>query len=176
MKWWWWRRQIVAIEDYPYAGIDFRGDPNMPLPPGLAYGDIGNESQPLLFLKKFEVFNFFLFSWLCETKKTCFCVTTNSDIYDSCADVEPRWPEGFPRHRRRGRGDEITGADAEWTLQRIHTKFVWLTHRVPMAQVEDLPEAMQQQVVDVPRAWVRSFRRLARAVVTYHDHNPPPQD
>ena len=42
----WWRQQIVAIDDYPYAGIDFWGDPNMPLQPGLAYGYIGNESQP----------------------------------------------------------------------------------------------------------------------------------
>ena len=40
----WWRRQIVAIDNYPYARIDFRGDPDMPLPPGSAYGDIGNES------------------------------------------------------------------------------------------------------------------------------------
>ena len=44
----WWRRQIVAIDDYPYAGIDFLGDPDMPLPPGLAYGDIGNEYRPSL--------------------------------------------------------------------------------------------------------------------------------
>ena len=44
----WWRRQIVSIDDYPYAGIDFRGDPDMPLPPGAAYGNIGNESQPSL--------------------------------------------------------------------------------------------------------------------------------
>ena len=43
---WWWR-QIIAIDDYPYAGIDFRGDPDMPLPPGATYGDIGNESQTL---------------------------------------------------------------------------------------------------------------------------------
>ena len=35
------------------------------------------------------------------------------------------------------------GVDAEQTLQIIHTNFVCLTHRVPMAQVEDLPEAMQ---------------------------------
>ena len=42
----WWRRQIVAIDDYPYEGIDFLGDPDMPLPPGSAYGDIGNKSQP----------------------------------------------------------------------------------------------------------------------------------
>ena len=55
-----------------------------------------------------------------------------------------------------------------------HTNFVRLTHRIPMAQVEDLPEAMQRQVVGVPRAWVRLFRWLARAVVTYHDHNPHP--
>ena len=41
----WWRRQIVAIDDYPYVGIDFYGDPDMPLPPGVAYGDIGNKSQ-----------------------------------------------------------------------------------------------------------------------------------
>ena len=42
----WWQQQILAINDYPYAGIYFRGDPNMPLPPGSAYGDIGNKSQP----------------------------------------------------------------------------------------------------------------------------------
>ena len=60
------------------------------------------------------------------------------------ADVGPRWPDGFPHHRRRGRGDDIMGVDAEWTLQSIYTNFVLLTHRVPMAQVEDLPEAMQR--------------------------------
>ena len=57
----WWRRQIVAIEDYPYAGIEFWGDPDMPLPPGSAYGDIGNESRPSLFLNFLELFNFFLY-------------------------------------------------------------------------------------------------------------------
>ena len=56
----WWQRQIIAIDDYPYAGIDFRGDPDMPLPPRAAYGDIGNESQAPLF-KFFELFNFLCF-------------------------------------------------------------------------------------------------------------------
>ena len=41
----WWQRQIVSIDDYPYAGIDFCGDTDMPLPLGAAYGYIGNESQ-----------------------------------------------------------------------------------------------------------------------------------
>ena len=66
------------------------------------------------------------------------------------------------------------GADVERTLQSIHTNFVRLTLKVPMVQVDDLPEAMQLQVVGVPRAWVQLFQRLARAVVTFHDHNPPP--
>ena len=48
---WWWQ-QIISIDDYPYVGIDFRGDPDIPLPPGATYGDIGNKSQPsfLIFL------------------------------------------------------------------------------------------------------------------------------
>ena len=63
-------------------------------------------------------------------------------IYHMHADVGPWRPEGFPHHRQRGRGDKITGVDVEWMLQSIHTNFVRLTHRVPMAQVEDLPKAM----------------------------------
>ena len=78
----------------------------------------------------------------------------HSDIYHLCADVGPWRPEGFPHHRRRGRGDDITGVDAERMLQSIHTNFVRLAHRVPMAQVDEFPEAMQCQVVGVPHAWV----------------------
>ena len=66
------------------------------------------------------------------------------------------------------------GVDAECTLQSIHMNFVRLTHMVPMAQVKDLLEAMHHQVVGVPRAWVQLFLWLARAVVLYHDQNPPP--
>ena len=46
----WWRRKIIAIDEYPYEGIDFRGDPNMPIPLGSAYGDIGNNPDSILFL------------------------------------------------------------------------------------------------------------------------------
>ena len=120
------------------------------------------------------IFLCFLIIW---NQKTCFWVTIYSDIYHMHADVGPWRLEGFPHHRRRGRGDNIMGADTERTLQSIHTNFIHLTHRVPIAQVEDLPEAMQRQVVGVPRAWFQLFRQLARAMVTFHDHNPhpPPQ-
>jgi hypothetical protein len=43
----WWRRQIIAIDDYPYEGINYRGDHEIPLPPGSAFGEIG---QNLIFV------------------------------------------------------------------------------------------------------------------------------
>jgi hypothetical protein len=39
----WWSRQIISLDNYPYARIDFRGDPNMLLPTGAAYGAIGKQ-------------------------------------------------------------------------------------------------------------------------------------
>ena len=87
-------------------------------------------------------------------QKTCFWVIIHSDIYHMHVDVGPWRPEGFPHHRRRGRGHDIMGVDVEQTLQSIHTNFLTLTHKVPMVQVEDLLEAMQLQAVGVPRAWV----------------------
>ena len=37
---WFWR-QIVTIDDYAYAGVDFRGDPDLVLPEGAQSGAIG---------------------------------------------------------------------------------------------------------------------------------------
>ena len=68
----WWQRQIVSIDDYPYAGIDFWGDPDMPLPPGLVYGDIGNEYRPSLFLKFFELLIFFCVFLIIWNQKDMF--------------------------------------------------------------------------------------------------------
>jgi hypothetical protein len=36
-------KTIIAVDDYPYAGIDFRGDPDMLLPPGASYDTIGKQ-------------------------------------------------------------------------------------------------------------------------------------
>ena len=33
------------IEDYAYAGIDFTGDPDLPLPLGEQWGDIGEKQE-----------------------------------------------------------------------------------------------------------------------------------
>jgi hypothetical protein len=67
------------------------------------------------------------------------------------------------------------GGEAERVLQNVQGNLSRLTQRIPMVQVEDLPEAMQRQVVGVPRAWVRLFRHLTNAMVFYHETHPVPQ-
>jgi hypothetical protein len=37
----WWSRQIPAIEDYPYARIEFSRDLDMGVPPGVVRGELG---------------------------------------------------------------------------------------------------------------------------------------
>ena len=61
--------------------------------------------------KIFELFNFFVFYDYVESKDM-FLGDIHSDIYHMHANMGPQWPEGFPRHRRRGRGDDIIGVDA----------------------------------------------------------------
>ena len=35
-----WVEKVIAVEDYPYARMDFRGDLDLVLPPGAAWGEI----------------------------------------------------------------------------------------------------------------------------------------
>ena len=42
----WINDQIPMIEDYAYVGTDFRGDPELPLPLGERWGDIGKKQKP----------------------------------------------------------------------------------------------------------------------------------
>jgi hypothetical protein len=51
----WLSRQIPMIEDYPYAGIDFSRDPEMPVPPGQVRGELG-KSPPVLFFFVYVIF------------------------------------------------------------------------------------------------------------------------
>ena len=50
----WWREQIITVDEYPYAGMDFRGDPDLVLPPGEAWGAVGKFAI-------FYLYNFFEF-------------------------------------------------------------------------------------------------------------------
>ena len=43
----WLRDQILMVEDYAYAGIDFSSDLDLPLPPGGQWGDIDKTQKNL---------------------------------------------------------------------------------------------------------------------------------
>jgi hypothetical protein len=56
----WLSRQILVIEDYPYAGIDFLRDLEIPIPPGEKGGEMG-KSPPLYFFFVLNICNFYVF-------------------------------------------------------------------------------------------------------------------
>jgi hypothetical protein len=49
----WWCLQDISIDDYSYVETNYRGDPDMPFPPGSSYGDIRK--------KCFYIFHIFVF-------------------------------------------------------------------------------------------------------------------
>ena len=49
------------IEDYAYVGIDFRGDPDLPLPPGAQWGDMGKKQNLKMENCVFCILMFFIF-------------------------------------------------------------------------------------------------------------------
>ena len=46
----WFQQQIVAINEYAYTGVDFRGDPDLVLPEGAQWGAIGKNDLTMFFL------------------------------------------------------------------------------------------------------------------------------
>jgi len=59
----WIDRKHIVIEEHPYAGMDFRGDPELSLPVGAQWRAIGKLffDQMFLFSKFLHVFVFFMF-------------------------------------------------------------------------------------------------------------------
>ena len=80
------------------------------------------------------------------------------------ADIGPVRPEGHPRTFVR----PVAGGDPG-LIRVLEMKLGRLIERVPMIWIEHLPVAMQEFVVGVPPAWLRLFRRVARAVLVYRD-------
>ena len=57
----WIRDQILMVEDYAYAGTDFSGDLDLPLPCGGQWGDIGKKQKTLKWTYCFYVFDVLYF-------------------------------------------------------------------------------------------------------------------
>jgi hypothetical protein len=52
----WFQGQVVMVEDYAYAGLDFRGDPDLVLPEDAQWGDIGKKYTNFLSFRCFCIF------------------------------------------------------------------------------------------------------------------------
>jgi len=67
----WWSRLILTIEDYPYAKINFSRDLDMPIPPGVEWGEIGMFFfQSYLFFNSFYIYLFYVYQ---SIWKLCIC-------------------------------------------------------------------------------------------------------
>jgi hypothetical protein len=62
----WLRPQMLMIDDYAYARLDFWGDPDLALPEGAQWGDLGKKCTFLLFKCFCELF--FMQMFLCSSK------------------------------------------------------------------------------------------------------------
>jgi hypothetical protein len=64
----WWSRQIPTIEDYPYDGINFSRDPDMPIPSGVESREMSKFSfQSYLIFISFHIYHFFLYTRVSDT-------------------------------------------------------------------------------------------------------------
>jgi hypothetical protein len=61
----WLRDQLIMVEDYDYAGTEFCGDPNLSLPKGSQWGDIGKKEISL-----YDVFDILIIKWFFHLSKT----------------------------------------------------------------------------------------------------------
>ena len=49
---------MLMVDDYAYAGLDFRGDPDLALPEDAQWGDLGKKNTNFLFLNVFEFLSY----------------------------------------------------------------------------------------------------------------------
>ena len=59
------------VKDYAYAGMDFIGDPNLPLPHGGQWGEIDKKKETLKWIKCFFVF-FNVLYFLCQVTRPMY--------------------------------------------------------------------------------------------------------
>jgi hypothetical protein len=108
----------------------------MPFPLGSAYGDIGMKQI-------FKYISFFCVFQKDSKMQICLDGVKYLKKMVSYADVGPQQLDGFPRHRRMNRGDELVRGDVKRVVQNVQGNLSHLTHKIPVVHVEDMPKAMQ---------------------------------
>jgi hypothetical protein len=73
-----WKQMLQVVLRYPYAGVDFRGDPDMVLPPGEAFDHQGTFFDLCCLLRCQSIV------YDIDVDTICCC------LFCACADVAPR--------------------------------------------------------------------------------------
>ena len=71
----WIQQQMLMVDDYDYAGLDFRGDPDLVLLEDAQWGELGKKYTHFFFLNVFVNFyhiQMFLFYMFIQRLKTKF--------------------------------------------------------------------------------------------------------
>jgi hypothetical protein len=95
---------------------------------------------------------------------------TNQKLFDNI-DVGPHRPPGTSPIQRRGEAVEVAGlvvADYEAIEQNLEG----LTTDVPDISIDEIPRHYQHHTMGVSSSLSRLLRRVARAVMCYHEQHP----
>ena len=152
----WLHCQLIMVEDWPYAGTNFMGDPDLPLPEGEEWEEELGMIFPCL---------------LCIFCVPFFCQCMFWWQWYIYADVGPERPAGLSPTARRDQpaaDPQARGAVGEELVQNLEG----LTQGIPgYARLADVPFTYQRHTVGVPSRIHRLLRRLVRVVTCYHEHH-----
>jgi hypothetical protein len=162
-----WRQMPQVILRYPYAGVDFRGDPDMVLPPGEVFDHRGMLSFVYVLIYVVILIYQFIFMMIDTDMIVCW-------LFCACADLAPRGREVEfqrapaqrelerpPRGGRRRR-DEAAGAPAEPERPARRRRFddpgAGPSHAPPAAaggDFDDIRRRLETVLQDVPEGmWI----------------------
>jgi hypothetical protein len=88
--------QMLMVDDYAYAGLDFRGDPDLVLPEDAQWGELGKKYTIFSFLNVFVNFIIFKFFYM-------FVQRLNTKFIVDDTDVGPYRPPGTSPIQREER-------------------------------------------------------------------------
>jgi hypothetical protein len=90
----WWRRQLVVIEDFPYAGVYFRGSANLVLPEGIEWDVLGTKLNLVMYFYSFIFYIvFYVYN---EGSKDVFVSACRERRVTFDGDADTRAPWGCP--------------------------------------------------------------------------------
>jgi hypothetical protein len=122
---------MLMVDDYAYAGLDFRGDPDLVLPEDAQWGELGKKYTLFSFLNVFM--NFIIFKcFLYVRPKTKYKIVVDD------TDVGPYQPPDTSPIQRRGEVAPVPQWDTE-DYQAVEQNLEGLTADIPDMPLGEVP-------------------------------------